>query len=106
MRVAHVIGSLGIGGGERVAPDLAAGQHRRGASVCAVSLEEPADGPLGRDYAARGIEVVRMGKRPGGIVPTLWPRLALFFHRWRADIVHTHNPPPLIYGAPGAKLAR
>jgi len=50
-----VIGSFGIGGGERVALDLASGQKGRGAEVLALSLEEPADGPMGREYEARGI---------------------------------------------------
>lgn len=101
-----MIGSLGVGGGERVALDLASGQARRGAEVIAVSLEEPPGGPMGAEYAARGVEVLRVGKRPGGIDPSLWPRLWLAFERWRPDVVHTHNPPPLIYAAPSGRLAR
>ena len=114
MRVAHVIGSFGVGGGERVALDLASGQKQRGAEVLAVSLEEPADGPMAAEYGARGVEVVRAHKRPGGsltgpitgIDPSLWPRLASLFRKRAIDIVHTHNPPPLIYGAPASWLAR
>lgn len=33
-------------------------------------------------------------------------RLARWFRAYRADVVHTHNELPLIYGAPGGKLAR
>lgn len=106
MRIAHVIGSFAVGGGERVALDLAGGQTRRGARVMALSLEEPAGGPLADEYAARGVEIVRVHKRAGGVDPTLWVRLATVLRRFRADIVHTHNPPPLIYGAPASRLAR
>ena len=106
MKIAHVIGSFGIGGGERVALDLASGQQRDGVEVVTISLEEPADGPLATEYAARGIDIVRVHKRPGGVDPTLWPRLSTVFKRGGIDIVHTHNPPPLIYGAPASFFAR
>lgn len=106
MRIAHVIRSLGLGGGERVALDLACGQQRRGAEVLVLSLEEPPDGPMAADYAARDVEVVRVPKRAGGVDPLLWPRLAAALGRRAVDVVHTHNPPPLIYGAPAARLAR
>ena len=33
------------------------------------------------------------------------PRLARALRRLRAEVVHTHNPLPLIYGAPAARLA-
>lgn len=104
MRIAHVIGSFGVGGGERVALDLAAGQRARGADVVVVSLEEPANGPMAAEYAAHGIPVVRLRKRPG-LDPLLVGKLALELRRRRIDIVHTHNPPPLIYGALAARLA-
>ena len=105
MRIAHVIGSFGVGGGERVALDLAAGQRARGAEVVVVSLEEPANGPMAAEYAAHGIPIVRLAKRAGGIDVALVGKLALELRRRRIEIVHTHNPPPLIYGAPAARLA-
>jgi glycosyltransferase involved in cell wall biosynthesis len=105
-----VIGSLGVGGGERVALDLASGQQRRGAEVIALSLEEPPDGAMGAEYGARGIEIVRVHKRAGGrlsgVDPSLWWRLSTAFVRRGINIVHTHNPPPLIYGAPASFFAR
>jgi glycosyltransferase involved in cell wall biosynthesis len=105
VRIAHVIGSFGVGGGERVALDLAAGQRARGADVVVVSLEEPADGPMAAEYAAHGIPIVRLAKRAGGIDVALVGKLALELWRRGIQIVHTHNPPPLIYGAPAARLA-
>ena len=105
-----MIGSFGVGGGERVALDLASGQQRPGVEVLAVSLEEPADGPMAAEYAARGVEIVRVHKRPGGALtgvdPSLWWRLSTVFTRRGINIVHTHNPPPLIYGAPASFFAR
>ena len=101
-----MIGSFGIGGGERVALDLASGQKGRGAEVLALSLEEPPDGPMGTEYDARGIEIVRVHKRPGGVDPSLWVRLSREFVRRGINIVHTHNPPPLLYAPPAAKVSR
>src|SRR5689334_223959 len=106
MRIAHVLGSLGVGGGERVALDLATGQQARGAEVCVVSLEEPPDGPMGAEYAARRIDMVRVHKKPGGLDGALFVKLATELARRRVDVVHTHNPPPLIYGAPASFMAR
>src|ERR1700760_3597397 len=103
MRIAHVIGSFGVGGGERVALDLAAGQRARGADVVVVSLEEPANGPMAAEYAAHGVPIVRLHKRPG-IDPLLVGKLALALRRRAIDIPHTHNPPPLYYRAPGGRL--
>lgn len=101
-----MIGSFGVGGGERVALDLASGQKRRGADVLVVSLEEPAAGPMAAEYAARGVDIVRVHKKPDGVDPTLWWRLSTAFRRAAAEVVHTHNPTPLIYGAPASFFAR
>ena len=60
-----MVGSFGIGGGERVALDLASGQQRDGVEVVALSLEEPPDGPMAAEYDARGVEVVRVPKQAG-----------------------------------------
>ncbi len=104
MVIIHVLSSFGVGGQERVALDLAASQVRRGHRVTAVSLAPAPDGPLAAEFRAAGAEVLRVAKGPGTDA-SLVPRLALAF-RWRkADVVHTHNPLPLIYGAPAARVA-
>jgi glycosyltransferase involved in cell wall biosynthesis len=100
--IVHVLSSYGVGGQERVALDLAAGQVRRGHTVSVVSLAAPPDGPLAAEFRDAGVGVHTVPKR-GGLDPTLTPRLALKL-RGRADVVHTHNPLPLIYGAPAARL--
>jgi glycosyltransferase involved in cell wall biosynthesis len=104
MVVAHVLSSLQIGGGERMALELAAGQRQAGNDVMVVSLAPPPDGPLVDAFRGRGITVERVAKRPGFDV-TLPLRLASLFRRRRVGLVHTHNRQPLIYGAPAGKLA-
>ena len=104
MSIVHVLSSYGVGGQERVALDLAIGQRARGHRVAVLSLAPPPDGAMADEFAQAGIEVGRVPKR-GGLDPTLVPRLARELRRREADIVHTHNPLPLIYGAPAARLA-
>jgi glycosyltransferase involved in cell wall biosynthesis len=105
LTVAHVLSSFGVGGQERVALDLAVGQRAAGCEVHAVSIAPPPEGPLSADFTAAEIAVHTVEKR-GGFDLTLPARLALFFRRARVDVVHTHNPLALIYGAPAARIAR
>ena len=102
--IVHVLSSYGVGGQERVALDLAIGQIARGHEVSVISLAPPPDGAMAIEFAAAGIAVGRVDKR-GGLDPTLIPRLVRALRERRADVVHTHNPLPLIYGAPAARLA-
>jgi glycosyltransferase involved in cell wall biosynthesis len=97
-----------MGGQERVALDLAAAQHALGYRVIAVSLASTTplpEGPLATDFRAHRIATETVEKRGAGIDATLPLRLARLFRRVGVEIVHTHNPQPLIYGAPAAKLA-
>jgi glycosyltransferase involved in cell wall biosynthesis len=101
--IVHVLSSFGVGGQERVALDLAIGQRARGHAVSVISLAPPPDGAMADEFAAAGVAVGRVPKR-GGLDPTLVPRLARALRDRRAEVVHTHNPLPLIYGAPAARL--
>jgi glycosyltransferase involved in cell wall biosynthesis len=101
MRIVHVLSSYGLGGQERVALDLAAGQRALGHEVAALAL---APGPLDAEFVARGVRATVEEKRAGFDL-TLFGRLTKSFRRARVDIVHTHNPQPLIYAAPAARLA-
>lgn len=87
-----------------MALDLAIGQKARGHRVSVLSLAPPPDGAMADEFAEAGIAVGRVEKR-GGLDPTLVPRLAKELKSRGADVVHTHNPLPLIYGAPAARLA-
>ncbi|MEO8846718.1 MAG: glycosyltransferase [Kofleriaceae bacterium] len=103
LAIVHVLSSYGVGGQERVALDLAIGQLARGHRVAVISLAAAPDGAMADEFRAAGVTVDRVVKR-GGLDVTLVPRLALAFRRHHADVVHTHNPLPLIYGAPAARL--
>jgi glycosyltransferase involved in cell wall biosynthesis len=107
LRIAHVLTSLCIGGGERVALELARIHAHQGMRLAVVSLEELEGGTLGAAFERAGVEVIRVPKRRGFDV-TLPPRLLrLFASRRRAgrgfDVVHTHNPLPLIYATTAAR---
>jgi sugar transferase (PEP-CTERM/EpsH1 system associated) len=103
--IVHVLSSFGVGGQERVALDLAIGQKARGHSVSVISLAPPPDGAMADEFREHGIAVTRVPKQSDGIDPLLVPRLARVLREHAADVVHTHNPLPLIYGAPAARLA-
>lgn len=104
MRVAHVLSSFELGGQERVALDLCRAQRAAGHVVLAVSLAPAEGGALVSAFRASGVELEHVGRRDGfdlGLVP----RLARLLRQRRVDVVHTHNPRALVYGAPAGKLA-
>jgi glycosyltransferase involved in cell wall biosynthesis len=103
--VAHVLSSLGMGGQERVALDLATSQARAGLRVTAVSLAPPPDGPLAEGFRAAGVDVARFSRGREGVDPALVLRLARWLSAQGVDLVHTHNPMALLYGAPAARLS-
>lgn len=105
LSIVHVLSSFGVGGQERVALDLAIGQKQRGHRVSVISLAPPPDGAMADEFREHGIAVDRVEKRGEGIDPLLVGRLARTLRRMQAEVVHTHNPLPLIYGAPAARLA-
>ncbi|HWU89684.1 MAG TPA: glycosyltransferase, partial [Kofleriaceae bacterium] len=100
--IVHVLSSFGVGGQERVALDLAIGQIARGHEVSAISLAPAPDGPMAEELARAGASVGRVPKGPR-VEPSLVLRLARELRHRRADVVHTHNPLPLIYGAPAGR---
>lgn len=104
LRIVHVLGSLHVGGGERVALLLAQRQVADGHRVAVISLEQPPHGPLFAEFARSGIEV-RTVPKGRGFDPTLPPRLYAVMRELGPDVVHTHNPPPQIYAIAPARLA-
>ena len=88
-----------------MALDLARGQRAAGSRVIAVSLAraDAKGSTLAAEFADGGIAVHTIPKRDG-FDPSLPLRLALLFRNERVDVVHTHNPQPLIYCAPAARL--
>jgi len=104
VNVAHLLTSFHVGGGERVALDLAGGQAAAGHAVSVFSLEQPPEGPLAGAFSERGVAVERVWKRPG-FDATLALRLAAAFRRRGVEVVHLHNRLPMIYGAAAGRLA-
>jgi glycosyltransferase involved in cell wall biosynthesis len=104
--IAHVLSSFGMGGQERVALDLAKLQRGAGHRVLAVSLADLPEGPMASAFQAAGVNTHTISKRGPSFDPTLAVRLAGYLSREGIDIVHTHNPQALVYGAPAATLLR
>jgi glycosyltransferase involved in cell wall biosynthesis len=102
LRVTHVVGQLRTGGMEKLLAELARHADRDRFDLRFVCLGDR--GPVADEIEDCGWEVVCLGCRPG-LRPGLVYRLAREFVRGRADVVHTHNNAPLIYGAPAARLA-
>jgi len=69
-----------------------------------ISLAPPPNGPLRRDFVDAGIEARTLAKGRG-FDPSLVARLAFLFRSAKIDVVHTHNPQPLIYAAPAGRMA-
>lgn len=105
LRIVHVLGSLEVGGAEQVAVNLASEQVKAGHAVYVVSLHTGVWGPHKQSFEKVGAIVVNIPKLGPTLDPSLVVRLAAYVRRVKADIVHTHNPPPLVYGAPAARLA-
>jgi glycosyltransferase involved in cell wall biosynthesis len=57
---------------------------------------------LAEDIEACGWPVTAL-RKPPGIRPRLVWQLARLFARWKPDVVHTHNTPPLLYCTPAAR---
>lgn len=104
LRIAHVLSSFGMGGQERVALELAGAQVRSGHAVAAVSLAAAPHGVLADAFRARGVAVHGVPKGRA-FDPTVIARLARLLRHEGIDVVHTHNPQPLAYGAPAGRLA-
>ncbi len=101
MHIVHVLSSMAIGGQERVALDLARGLIKRNHRVTAVSFVP--GGALLDEFRREGAQVVELVKG-GGVDVRLFSHLLAALRGLRADVVHTHNPQPLIYAAPTARL--
>jgi len=97
MTLVHVLASLGAGGQERVALHLADAAIRAGHRVLVVSLSAPAPGDLSGEFRKAGAELHHLPKRAGGLDPGLPLRLGRLFFQHRVELVHTHNPLPLVY---------
>jgi glycosyltransferase involved in cell wall biosynthesis len=103
LRVVHVTGCLDMGGQEKLLVEFAKHADRDRFELRFVSLESR--GLLADEIEAQGWPVTTLNIAPG-LRLGLPLRLSKMVRGWQADIVHTHNDRPLIYGAPAARLAR
>jgi glycosyltransferase involved in cell wall biosynthesis len=96
MRIVYVLTSLGIGGAERQALELAARMQRRGHAVALVVLREPLAGQRehwehsGAWPNAALFEHLGMRRQPLSFLLAL-ARAAEIVRRFRAEIVHSHS---------------
>jgi glycosyltransferase involved in cell wall biosynthesis len=101
MRIVHVVQGLGIGGQEWLVVHLSRELAARGHEPAIVSLS------LGGEVRAQAADIpVYDATRARGADPSLVARLAGLLYRLRPDVVHTHNPAPMLYAIPAAMLAR
>jgi glycosyltransferase involved in cell wall biosynthesis len=105
LAICHVLGSVEIGGAERVVLDLAKVQHKAGHRVSVVTLSNT-DGALAGEVRRVVDTLESVPKHTTGVDLTLPLRLARWFRGHGTQVVHTHNELPLIYGAPAGRIAR
>jgi glycosyltransferase involved in cell wall biosynthesis len=96
MRIAHVVHGLGIGGQERLIVQLSHELARRGHEPTIVSLSE--GGAMRSEV--NGIPVHDASRGFSGMAG-----LVGLFRSGAVEVVHTHNPPPLLSAMPAALLA-
>lgn len=101
-RVVHVTLGLDFGGQEKLLVDFAKHADRARFALHFVSMTTR--GALADDIEAHGWPVTTM-QAPHGLRPAIVVALARLFTKLRADVVHTHDERPNIYGAPAARLA-
>jgi glycosyltransferase involved in cell wall biosynthesis len=102
LNVVHVTLGLDVGGQEKLLVEMARHADRARFRLHVVSLTTRGD--LAGDIEACGWPVTAL-EAPEGLRPAIVVRLARLFRRLRADVIHTHDDRPNIYGAPAGKLA-
>lgn len=90
MRIVYVLTSLGVGGAERQALDLAARMERRGHEVALVVLREPLKEQWEQWPATVRVEHLGLRKRPLSFVRAL-ANARKIVRQFRADVVHSHS---------------
>jgi glycosyltransferase involved in cell wall biosynthesis len=101
MRIVHVVLQLRMGGQERFILNLSRELATRGHDVSVISLSRGERGDLRPDFGPIPVIDVTQGRS----ALSLFTRLAHTLRGLAPDVVHTHNPSPLIYGAPAARAA-
>ena len=101
MRIVHVVQGLGIGGQERLVVQLSHELAARGHEPAIVSLTPGGD--VRAEARSVPIYDVPRGK---GADPSVVLRLAALLRALEVDVIHTHNPSPMLHAMPAALMAR
>ena len=101
MKILHIVQTLDVGGLEHLVVQMAAEQFERGQEVEIICLGN--EGELAAKARHDGIRVSSL-KHGGGFSLRLILKLKHAVAQSGADIVHTHNMGPLIYGSIAARL--
>jgi glycosyltransferase involved in cell wall biosynthesis len=101
--VVHVVGSLHVGGLERVVMDLVQHIDRDRFSPRVVCLDEK--GAWAERFAGLGVPVDCVARPGEGVLRRIW-RLAGHLREVGADVVHAHNVKAHVQGGLAAALAR
>jgi glycosyltransferase involved in cell wall biosynthesis len=102
LRVVHVTFGLDVGGLEKLLAEFARHANRERFDLHFVSLGHA--GVVAEEISAAGWPVTALGV-PTGLHPGLAFRLARLLRRGRADVVHTHDDRPHLYGTLAGRLA-
>jgi len=100
MRILHIVQSLEMGGQERLILHLAHALSARGHEVGVASLTL---GGVLRAEFSRDIDVFDV-PRHDGFDAFVMARMAKAIADFSPDAVHTHNPSPMFYAVPAARL--
>lgn len=103
IKVMQITHDLHIGGLQRVVVDLARGMDKKKFEVSVCALRE--GGPLEKELAEGGIEVLRMPSTGGRADYFRFWKLYKVMMEKKPSVVHTHNTEPLTDGATAALLA-
>ena len=101
--VIHIFLNLRVGGMEKIGSDLIIKQVKSGMRVGVVCLEDK--GPFAERLESYGVEVDLLNVHGRGAFNKLY-NLTKYLFGCKPDIVHTHNPNPMIWGGPAAWIAR
>src|SRR6476661_6201951 len=89
LRILQIVPTLGIGGAETLAAQLARALKRRGHDAGVASMFPPETSALDELLAKEGVRVWYLNTRPGCDL-RIWPRLARVLAEFRPDVLHTH----------------
>ena len=102
VRVVHLCLGLQMGGMEKLLVELARHANRQRLDLHFVTMTTK--GSAAAQIESLGWPVTSLNQAPG-LRPTMIFRITKLLRQLNADIVHTHNTKPLLYGAPAARLA-